>query len=249
MKKEKTKIVILAAGKGKRMESELPKVLVPLKGKALIKHLLESVEKTGLPHPTIVIGYEKELVKKELGDKYSYVIQEEQLGTGHAVNMARNLLKDASDNIIILYGDQPFTSTETINKLVEKQNMTGAKIVMATIKVPDFEDWRVCFKNFGRIVRKEDGKIKYNVEAKDATEVEKKITEVNPCYFCFDSDFLWNELENIKNKNVQKEYLLTDIIKLATEQGINIETIEIDPREALGANTKEELKALEKFIK
>ncbi len=247
MEKSKIKIVILAAGHGKRMYSEIPKVLMQVKGKSMISLLLESVHKSGInDEPIIVVGYKKEMVIAELGDKYHYVNQEEQLGTGQAVFCAKDECGDAK-HIIVLYGDQPFTSPETIKKIAEKHLESGMKITMATVKVPDFEDWRECFTHFSRVIRDENGKIIRTVEKKDATEEEKKITEVNPCYFCFDSAWLWQNLEKIKNENAQGEYYLTDMIRLATENGIEIESIEIEPHEALGANSKEELEILERF--
>lgn len=246
--KKKIQIVILAAGKGERMNSKLPKVLVPLRGKPIIKHLLETIKNLPFGKPYIVVGHGKEEVVQELGvGKYKYVEQKEQLGTGHAVNAVKHSVKDEADSIVILYGDQPFTSAETINKLIEKQLGTGKKIVMATVKLPDFEDWRANFLGFSRVIRDKNGKILKTVENKDATEEERKITEVNPCYFCFDAKFLWQELDNLKKDNAQKEYYLTDVLKAAVEKGIEIESVEINPKEALGANSKEELDILERF--
>jgi bifunctional UDP-N-acetylglucosamine pyrophosphorylase/glucosamine-1-phosphate N-acetyltransferase len=243
----KIKILILAAGHGKRMQSELPKVLMQVKGKSMIRHLLEAVQKSGIDEkPVIIVGQKKELVMAELGKIYDYVIQEEQLGTGHAVMCAKEQLGNA-EQIIVLYGDQPFTSAETIRKLAQKHTVSGMKITMASVKVPDFEDWRACFTNFSRVIRDKNGKIVRTVEKKDATEEEIKITEVNPCYFCFEASWLWENLEKIKNNNMQKEYYLTDLIKIATEEKIEIESIEIEPHEALGANSKEELGILERF--
>jgi bifunctional UDP-N-acetylglucosamine pyrophosphorylase/glucosamine-1-phosphate N-acetyltransferase len=246
---EKIKIIILAGGKGKRMQNELPKVLAPLHGKPMIKYLLESVDKSEIDNnPVIIVGYKKELVIKELGKKYHYIIQEEQLGTGHAVNLVESYLKDKAKHVIVLYGDQPFTSAETIKKIAEKHLRSGKKITMATVTVIDFRDWRRCFENFSRVLRDTNNKIIRTIEKKDASEEDKKITEVNPCYFCFDAVWLWAKLKTLKNNNVQKEYYLTDVIKMATENNIDIESIDIEPHEALGANTKEELNILEKFI-
>lgn len=247
----KTQIIILAAGKGTRMESDLPKVLVPFNGKPLIKHLLdtiEAIENKPFGKPYVVVGYGKDLVIEQLGkNKYHYPEQKEQLGTGHAVNAVRHTVKEETDNVVVLYGDHPFTTAKTINSLIEKQITTDKKIVMATVEVPDFEDWRSIFLGFGRIIRDENGKILKIIENKDATEEEKKVLEVNPSYFCFDAKFLWAELEKLKNDNVQKEYYLTDILKSAVEQGLEVESIKIEPKEALGANSKEELEMLEKL--
>lgn len=243
----KIQIVILAAGEGKRMGSDLPKVLVPLHGKPLIKHLLETIKDLPFGKPYIIVGHGKEKVIQELGEnKYNFVEQKEQLGTGDAVNTFKYSVKEEADSIVVLYGDQPFTSTETINKLIETQLGTRKKIVMATVNLPDFEGWRANFLGFSRVIRdKKTGKILKTVEEKDANEEEKKIKEVNPCYFCFEAKFLWQELDNLKKDNAQKEYYLTDVLKSAVEKGIDIESVEIDAKEALGANSKAELEILE----
>ena len=155
------KVVIPAAGKGTRMKSDLPKVLVKLNGKPMIKYVLETVAKSGIEgHPVIVVGHKKEEVMKEFGDTYIYAIQEEQLGTGHAIMSVENLLKGKADNVIVLPSDHPFISVETIKKLAEKNIQSGAKITIATAKLPDFKDWRSVFYNsFSRIIRNENNEI------------------------------------------------------------------------------------------
>jgi len=249
--KEKTKIIILAAGKGIRMGGDLPKVLAQVKGKSMIRRLLKSVSESGIDEkPIIVVGYKKELVIKELdkeNKRYNYIYQEEQLGTGHAVNLAKDYLKDKAENIIVLYGDHPFVNAETIKKINEKHIKSGKKITLATVKLKDFKDWRINFVNFSRIIRDKNGKIIKDIQFKDASDEEIKVTEVNPCYFCFDAPWLWSKLKTLKNDNAQKEYYLTDLIKIATDNGIETESIEIEPYEALGANTKAELGILERF--
>ncbi len=244
----KIKIIILAAGKGNRMRNELPKVLLSVGGKPMITRLLNSVEESGMDeNPVIVVGYKKDLVKNTLGNKYHYVDQDSPLGTGHAVSLTKEYLKDKAEHIFVLYGDQPFIKANTIKKIVEKHLNSRKKITMATVKLPDFRDWRINFVNFSRIIRDENGKIIKDVQFKDANDEEIKITEVNPCYFCFDASWLWKNLEFLKNDNAQKEYYLTDLIKIANLEKTEIESIEIEPHEALGANTKAELEILEKF--
>lgn len=242
----KTRIIILAAGKGIRMQSELPKILAPLKGKHMIRHLLESVNKSGIdPKPIIVVGYEKELVKKELGEKYEYVDQEEQLGTGHAVYVAKDACKDIK-NLIVISGDQPFIKVDTIKKLFAQHLNSGAKITITTTQVPNFNDWRKIFFKFGRILRK-GGHI-VDREFKDANEEEKKIKELNVSCYAFDAKWLWENFGKIENNtNTQKEYYLTDLWEIASRNGDKIESITVEPYEALGANTKEELGLLEKL--
>lgn len=247
---QKVKIIILAGGKGKRMQSELPKVLIPLHGKRLVAHVLDAVRKSEIDdRPVIVVGQQRELVMKTLGDDYEYIVQEEQLGTGHAVLSAQKILENNADHVVVLYGDHPFITSETINKLVEKHLTSGGKITMATVSLSDFADWReIFYTNFSRIVRDKNGNIIKDVQFKDASDEEKKITEVNPCYFCFETKWLWENLKTLKTDNAQKEYYLTDLVKIAMQEKIKIESINIDPHEALGVNSKEELKTLEKFV-
>jgi bifunctional UDP-N-acetylglucosamine pyrophosphorylase / glucosamine-1-phosphate N-acetyltransferase len=248
-KKETIGIIILAAGKGVRMQSELPKVLQRIKGKEMIKYLLESIKKSDIKSkPVIVVGYGKEEVMKTLGDNYDYVVQEKQLGTGHAVIVAQKTLENEADNIMVLYGDHPLISPETINLLKDTHIESGGKITMATFTVPDFKDWRTVFyKNFSRIIRDENGNITRDVQFKDATDEEKKVRELNPCYFCFDAKWLWENLKKLNTDNAQKEYYLTDLVKMAMKEKNPIQSININPKEALGINSKEELEMLEKF--
>jgi len=245
---KKIAAIILAAGKGTRMKSELPKALAPLFGKPLLSHLLESVDQAAIdPKPVVVVGYGRDVVMKELGAKYEYAAQEEQLGTGHAVLAAKDACGDA-ENVMVLYVDHPLITPGTIKKLAEKHFQTGPKITMATATVPDFSGWRAfLYTNFSRIVRDDKGEILKDVQFRDATEAEKELREINPCYFCFDAPWLWDKLKNLKTDNDQKQYYLTDLIKLAIKEGEKIETLDIDPREALGANSKEELEILEKM--
>jgi bifunctional UDP-N-acetylglucosamine pyrophosphorylase/glucosamine-1-phosphate N-acetyltransferase len=245
-KKGEIKIVILAAGKGKRMQSELPKVLARIRGKAMIKHLLESVEDIVDKKIILVVGHKMEMVQKELGDKYLYVWQKEQLGTGHALSCAKENCKD-TNHIVVLQGDQPFISKETVQKMIEKHLKSGAKITFTSVEVPDFENWRGAFMNFGRILRK-NGKITGIRESKDATVEEKGIKEVNAGCYVFEAKWLWENLKKIKNENSQKEYYLVDLIHIAATNNDKIENIKIDPKEALGANSQEELDILESFV-
>ena len=246
MESNKTRIIILAAGKGTRIKSELPKALVPLLGKHFIKHLLESVDKSNIDKkPIVVVGYGRDLVMKELGEKYEYVIQEEQLGTGHAVLASKGACKDA-ENVIVIFGDQPFIKPETIQKLLKKHLDSGANITISTAVLEDFNDWREAFIKYGRIIR-ENGKI-IDREYKDASLEEKNVKEVNVSCIAFNAKWLWKYLEKLdRNKNSQKEYYLTDLWEIASTDNKKIESIQINPKEALGANSQEELAILEKL--
>ncbi len=245
MQKDKTKILILAAGKGKRMESDLPKSLMPLKGKPMILHVIGVAQKISNEKPIAIVGHKAEMVKERLGDLCDYVLQKELLGTGYAVSCAKDACKDA-EHVIVLSGDQPFITAKTIEKLVEKHLASGAKITFTSAEVEDFLDWRKAFMGFGRVLRENDKVIGVR-EYKDATDGEKQIKEVNAGCYCFEANWLWENLEKIKNDNSQKEYYLTELFQIAKSEGVEIETIKINAHEALGANTKEELAVLEEF--
>lgn len=239
-------IIILAGGKGKRMESDLPKVLIPFKGKPLIEHLRLHVSKSNLTKtPVIVVGHEAELVKKTFGDKYRYVYQDKQLGTGHAVLTAKKLLENEAEDIMVLYGDHPLVDAKTINFIGEAHIKNKNPITMATVRVDDFDDWRRALYTYGRVIRDEKGNITKIIELKDCSDNEKKIKEVNPSYFCFNAKWLWQNLEKLDNKNAQNEFYLTDLVGMAVSQSQMITTVNVDPVVALGANTKGELVTLE----
>ncbi len=244
---KKTKIIILAAGKGVRMQSELPKALAPISGKPMIKHLVELIFDISNEKPIVIIGHKGELIKNELGEKCIYVVQEEQLGTGHALMCAEAASQDA-ENIVVLSSDQPFITKDTILNCLNKHNESKAKITFTTTLLPDFEDWRKYFLTHGRILR-ENNKVVGIKEYRDANEEEKKIKEVNAgCCYIFEAKWLWENIKKLKNKNAKNEYYLTDLIHIAKIEGEKIETMEVDNREALGANSKEELEILEKFV-
>lgn len=245
-----TQIVILAGGKGKRMNSETPKVLTVFNGKPMIDYLLEAVEKSGINNkPLLVVGYKREDVMNHVGDRAIYAIQEEQLGTGHAVKISEGSIHPNTSNILVLYGDAPAVTGEMIANLLDVHNGGNHILTMATVTVPSFDGWyEVFYKPFSRIVRNEKGEIVRSVEFKDAQDLEKEIREVNPCYFCFNKDWLFEHLTKLKNENAQGEYYLTDLVKYAADQG-SIMSVSIKPEEALGVNTVEELERLENIIK
>jgi bifunctional UDP-N-acetylglucosamine pyrophosphorylase/glucosamine-1-phosphate N-acetyltransferase len=241
-----TKIIILAAGKGKRMGADMPKVLVPLKGKPIIKYLMEAVFNSGVDKkPVVVVSPDnREIVKKELVDyNLEYAVQGEQLGTAHAVLSARRYAETA-EKVIVINGDHPFIKAETIKKLAEAEGVT---ITMLTTGIEDFNDWRKNFYQWGRIIR-ENGEIREIMEFKDADEkIRNEAGEVNPAIYAFDGKWLWENIEKINNNNALKEYQLTDLIKLAFQQKEIIASISIDPKEAMGINSKEELEVAEKL--
>jgi len=242
-----TQIIILAAGHGKRMQSEVPKALTLLHGKPFLNHVLDTISSSGIcKNPIIVIGQKADQIQSLLGPLYSYAIQKEQLGTGHAVMIAEEYARDA-DIIIVLYADHPLVSAQTIRNLKETHANSKATITMATTTVPDFSDWRSAFKSFGKLVRDENNEIIKIVEMKDASKEEQEIKEVNPAYMCFDAKWMWEHLRTLKNENAQSEYYLTDLIGMAFAENKKISSIAIDPHEALGVNTKEQLELIEQL--
>lgn len=239
---KKTEVIILAGGYGKRMNSELPKALVPLAGKPLIMHVIDAVKASGVSDsPIIVVGQKREQLISTLGNGYRFAVQEEQLGTAHAVGCAMLSVDPLASSVLVLYADHPYITGETIKNIVATREKENATIVMATATLPDFSGWYNVFNNFGRIKRNSNGEILGIIEAKDSSDSEKEITEVNPAYFCFEKNWLVESLPKIKNENAQKEYYLTDLIKLAFEEKQKIVTVDIQPKEALGTNSKEDL--------
>lgn len=241
------KIVILAAGKGKRMKSELPKVLVPIKGKPMIEYLIKAIKASGIDKdPIVVVNPDnKEIIQKALRRyKCKFAIQDKPLGTGHALACAKKVIGKNVDHILCCYGDHPFIKAQTIKRIGRSHN---GVITMMTTGVKNFKGWRKNFFHWGRVLRNH-GHIKAIVEFKDADDKIKKIREVNPAIYCFNAKWLWKNIDKIKNNNVQQEYYLTDLIKQSFLQGQNVESFPIDSEEAMGINTREELAIAKKLI-
>jgi len=239
------KVIILAAGKGTRMDSELPKVLVPLSGKPMIEYLVSAIVASGVDsQPVVVVSPDNKDIISQALHVYDlqYAVQAEQLGTGHAVACALPEIAKA-DGLVVLNGDHPFISPAALRALGDS---SGSTITMLTTSVHDFADWRKNFWQWGRIVRA-DGEIRAIIEFKDADDAAKEIKEVNPAVYRFDAPWFRNNIEKVGNNNAQKEFYLTDMIKLAFESGAKIDSIAIEPREAMGINSKAELEVAEKI--
>lgn len=241
-------IIILAGGQGKRMGSDIPKVLIPFHGRPIIEYSLDAVEELGFSKPIVVVGFGAEMVRERLGLRAEYVLQAEQLGTGHAVLCAREKVGENFKNIIVLYGDHPNIKAETIRRLLALHQSENPALTMMTLTVPNFDGVYSLFRGFGRVARDEGGKIVKIVEVKDASDMEKNIRELNPSLFCFDAVWLWENLPKVKNGNNSGEYYLTDMVGLAIEQGQKIASLEIDYKECIGVNTPEELRIAEEII-
>jgi bifunctional UDP-N-acetylglucosamine pyrophosphorylase / glucosamine-1-phosphate N-acetyltransferase len=239
----KVGVVILAAGHGNRMKSDIPKVMHELHGKPLVDHVVSHVEESGCcVKPVVIVSPDRPIVAAHLGDRCEYAMQEKQLGTGHATAQAEELLKGKVDHVIVLYGDMPFLSAESLQRLVTRHEERNNTITLMTFTVPHFENDFAPFKGFSRVVRNaETGHIARDVQMKDATAEELEIKELNPCYFCFNSDWLWENLKKVGNNNAQDEFYLTDLLQMAIRQGEKISSIDIPPNEARGINTQDDL--------
>lgn len=241
-----TKVVILAAGKGKRMQSEVPKPLVKIASKPMIEHLLDRVEEAGIDsRPIVVVAPDSlELFQEALGNRAEFVTQTDQLGTGHALKVAREACGEAQ-NLLVLYGDHPFIPARVMHKLIQLAEQNEQALVMLTAKVPDFEGDYEGFKAWGRVLRDSEGHVTALREFKDATPEEREIKELNPAIYVFPSPWVWENLELITNKNASGEYYLTDLVERARQTQCEIATETVDALQVIGINTPDELKRAE----
>lgn len=245
-----TRVIILAAGKGKRMGADVPKPLVEIGGRPMVRHLLDSVEDSGIDdHPILVVAPDtlEQFYDVCSDQECEYAVQEEQLGTGHAVHSAKDVANGA-EQIIVLNGDHPFVSAETLNKLQELYNENDVAVAMMTIKVPNFKKDYEVFKSWGKIVRDEVGHLIEIKEFKDSSEAELEIKELNPQIFMFDAEWLWEHLPELQDKNASKEYYITDLVRMAIDEGSDVVTALADPFEVIGINTKEDLERAEQLL-
>jgi len=246
-----TRIIILAAGKGTRMNSELPKVLVPLKNRPMIKYLMDSVVASGVDlSPIVVVSPDnQDIISNELSEyNVEYAIQEKQLGTGHAVAAALPVLEKDDrkiTNIVVLFGDQPFLKAESIKKFAQLKH--DALTVVSTF-LGDFDGWHQNFYHLGRIIRGASGQVERIQEFKDANEEEKLVTEINTASMCFNKDWLVKNINSLNNDNNQHEYYLTSLVNIAFEEGLEVNAVSIDPHEAIGINSLNELQIAESLI-
>lgn len=224
--------IILAAGKGTRMKSKLYKVLHPVCGKPMVEHIMNRVTETAPNEIITIVGHGAELVKKQLGDRSEYALQAEQLGTGHAVLQAEPFLKGKKGTTLVISGDTPLLTSETLNNLFEYHQGKNASATILTAKAEDPT-------GYGRIVRDHVGIVEKIVEQKDATLEEARIQEINTGTYCFDTELLFDALSQLDTDNAQGEYYLTDIIEILKKAGKNVAAyLTEDFDESLGVNDR-----------
>lgn len=229
-------LIILAAGKGTRMKSEKAKVLHHVFYAPMLHHVLAAVKPLGADRTVAVIGHQREDVERSIaGFDVSLCVQEEQLGTGHAVLCAESLIDRSNRTVMILCGDTPLIQTETLKQMYDQHLAHGGPLTIMTTMVDNPS-------NYGRIVGNEAGQVLFIVEEKDATPDQKKIREINAGIYCVQADFLFDSLKLVGNNNSQKEIYLTDIVSIATDQGYSVQRyINPLPQDVLGVNSRIEL--------
>jgi bifunctional UDP-N-acetylglucosamine pyrophosphorylase/glucosamine-1-phosphate N-acetyltransferase len=239
----KTTAVLLAAGQGTRMKSDLQKVLHPLCGKPMVWHVLNALEEAATETPVVVVGHGAEEVTRYLGDSAHTVLQEPQLGTGHAAMQAESLLKGKTDYVIVTYADMPLLRGETFKRLVETQRLNLGPFSLLTVIADDP-------RGFGRIVRKPDGTVEAIVEEYVATPEQQEIKELNVGAYCFKADWLWDALHRIQKNPKKGEYYLTDIVEIAVRDNLPVQAVLHDDFiETIGINTRVHLSEAEAALR
>lgn len=239
---EQALAIVMAAGKGTRMKSKKSKLVHKIYGKEIIRRAVENVKRAGIEEVITVVGYQKEQIEEVLKDTVKYAIQDEQLGTGHAVIQAAKLLEGRKGKVLVLNGDHPIMRPETLRNLVEVSNQRGESATILTMVHDNILP-------YGKIIHDESGNIKQIIEHKDCTIEQQQIREVNLGMYCFDIEQLQIALKELKNDNVQKEYYLTDVIKIMYDKGLKTGSIVVsDNAEVLGVNDRMDLQILTKAL-
>jgi len=230
-----TAVIIMAAGKGKRMKSSLPKVLHNLAGKPILNYVLDTVDQLEVKRKILIVGYKSDKIRELIGDKIEYVEQKEQLGTAHAVLQTKKLLSSFKGDVLILSGDVPFLTIKTLKELLKyhQANNFCCTLLSTVLKNP---------KGYGRIIRNKKGEIKGIIEEVDLSIDKKKITEINSGIYYFNKEKLFQTLEKITKNNKQGEYYLTDTVKILLGERLTVGNIIVkDYSEILGINNRLDL--------
>lgn len=235
--------IVLAAGQGTRMKSDLAKVLHPALGSSLVQHVLAAVSATGVERVVVVVGHQAADVEKHLANAgVSFALQAEQLGTGHAVQQAESQLGDWPGEIVVLCGDTPLLTSATLQALFETHRDTQAA---ATVLTADLQDPQ----GYGRVIRGADGAVERIVEQKDADAAELRVHEINSGLYIFSSSHLWRALTKVDADNAQAEYYLTDTLEILRRDGLRVSAYKCqDPREVLGVNNPDQLREAESIL-
>lgn len=235
--------IILAAGQGTRMKSKLYKVLHPILGKPMLQYVLDALKQISVNRLVTVVGHGAEKVAETVGEQSKLVLQAEQLGTGHAVMQAEQLLKDEEGTTIVVCGDTPLITKETLENVFNYHESTNSKATILTTHINKPT-------GYGRIIRNDFGEVERIVEEKDATEEERKVTEINTGTYCFDNKLLFAALKQVTNDNAQNEYYLTDVIEILKAQGEKISAyVTEDADETIGINDRVALAEAEKIMR
>lgn len=235
--------VILAAGRGTRMKSKLYKVLHPVVGRPMVQHVADQLKQLELEKIITIVGFGAEKVQSQLGGDSEFVLQEEQLGTGHAVQQAEELLGDLDGTTIVVSGDTPLLTNTTLQALLDYHDKEQAKVTVLTADAPDPA-------GYGRVLRNDKGDVARIVEHKDANEKELAVTEINTGTYCFDNRSLFESLKNVSNENSQGEYYLPDVIEILKGQNEKIAAFQTpDFEETLGVNDRVALSQAEKIMR
>ena len=239
-----TAALVLAAGQGTRMNSDLAKVLHPMAGTPLLGHVLNMLDQLGVGRVLVVIGHQRERVRQVFADSESeWVIQAEQRGTGHAVLMAGPALENFEGTLLVVCGDTPLLRASTLHALLEGHAASGAAVTVLSMRLPDPT-------GYGRIVRRADQSIDTIVEHRDATAEQRALDEVNSGIYAFDYTALVNVLSNLTAHNSQGEYYLTDTVSLLQRAGLKAAVVcAPDYRELLGINTVDQLTEAERIYR
>ncbi|WP_409303639.1 bifunctional UDP-N-acetylglucosamine diphosphorylase/glucosamine-1-phosphate N-acetyltransferase GlmU [Peribacillus sp. SCS-155] len=235
--------IILAAGQGTRMKSKLYKVLHPVCGKPMVQHVMDQVNNLNIEKIVTIIGHGAELVKEQLGDSCEYALQEEQLGTAHAVMQAAQQLAGLEGTTLVVCGDTPLIKAETMDALIKthEEAHAAATVLTAVTENP---------AGYGRVLRNAEGHVEKIVEHKDATEEERQVTEINTGTYCFDNKALFSALQNVSNENAQGEYYLPDVIEILKSAGHIVTASRTeDFEETLGVNDRVALSQAEAILK
>jgi len=232
-------VVILAAGKGTRMKSDLHKVLHPLAGRPMLHHLFDSLEPLVPSKTVVVVGAGKEQVEESVGDIADIVVQEPQLGTGHAVQVSDQVLEGFQGDVLILYGDVPMLTTETLKAMQDaRRSAQNPAVVVLGFRPEDT-------KAYGRLVVNDQGELEAIVEHKDASDAQRQINLCNSGIMAVDGKLLFDLLRAVDNNNASEEYYLTDIVEIARNNGHACAVVEADENEVMGINSRKELSEAE----